>query len=188
MFTLRSFKTQFSVPPSALSNQWKTQFLSCLSRQKNRTVTQSEGVVLEVRRILSLQPPKIVNGLICVTCSYEAVAFCPSVGELYKGKITMILPLGILIEAEGLVKVLIQLPNMPPGYKFDSARKVFANGIHSYSVGDTITFRVVNLKYKPDEINCIGSVKDIPISSRMEERKDDDGEYDEIIEPPDEFE
>lgn len=179
MFTLKNFKHKFEVHPRCLSKDWEQRFLETLQKEKNRTVVPIIGAILEVKKINSVDPPKVHNGKIIVSCNYQAIAFSPSMGEIYSGRITLILPLGILVEAEGMVKVMIQPAQMLSGYKFDVIRKVFSNGIHSYQVGDKISFRLINLKYKSDEINCIGSLKDV------KEVLEDDMET--IIEPSDEF-
>jgi DNA-directed RNA polymerase subunit E'/Rpb7 len=184
MFSLKSFKYRFEVHPRCLSVDWKRRFLETLRKDRDRTITQASGVTLEVQDFESVDSPVVHNGKIFVTCVYNAIAFSPSIGELYSGKITLVLPLGILIESEGLVKVLIQPINMPSGYKFDSSRKVFSNGLHSYKAEDIVTFRVMNIKYKVGEINCIGSLKDIPVES---ENGDDNEDESEIIEPCDDF-
>ena len=177
LFSLKSFSHKFEVHPKSLSSEWEYNFLTTLKKIKNRTITQSKGVILEVLNFESVKSPIVVNGKIFVDCVFQSLAFTPVIGEIYSGVITLVLPLGVLIETEGLVKVLIQPVNMNVGYKFESARKVFTNGIHSYSCGDKVLFKISNIKYKSTEINCIGSFKDIKIVSEEEE----------IVEPSDEF-
>ena len=144
-------------------------------------MNQTNGALLEIQDITKVEPPRVSDGKILATVIYTAVAFMPASGEVYTGRISLILPLGILIEAEGLVKVMIQPANMTAGYKFDPARKVFSNGVHSYAADDEIRFRITNIKYKPGEINCIGSTKDIaPVV-------EEDEIVQEAIEPPDDF-
>lgn len=181
MFSLKTFKYKFEVHPRCLSKDWEKLFLETLQKEKNRTVAPSIGAILEVQKIHSVDPPRVHNGKITVSCVYQAIAFSPSLGEIYSGIITLILPLGILVESEGLVKVMIQPAQMLPGYKFDTTRKIFGNGIHSYQAGDKITFRLTNLKYKVSEINCIGSLKDV------KEVCEEELSEERIIEPPDEF-
>lgn len=181
MFELKTFKSTISIHPRCLCREWKAKFLEALRKEKERTVTQSSGAILEIQKITEVESPEINDSKIQVTVTYTAVAFSPAIGEVYMGRISLILPLGILIEAEGLVKVMILPTNMTTGYKFDPSRKVFSNGVHSYAAEDEIRFRITNIKYKPGEINCIGSIKDLPFLSVPET---DDLV---VIEPPDDF-
>jgi DNA-directed RNA polymerase subunit E'/Rpb7 len=180
MFSLQTFKSVFIIPPRCLSKEWKEKFLEIVQKEKNRTVSQSNGAILEVKEVSAYELPKMQDGKIIAPIVYGAFAFNPAVGAVHTGDISLILPLGILVEAEGLVKIMIQPANLPAGYKYDGARKVFTNGVHSYTVGDSIRFRITNIKYKPGEINCIGSAKDLPAT---EPELDDLA----VIEPPDEF-
>lgn len=178
MFSSHVFMNSFVIPPNCLSKEWKRKFLEIVKKEKNRTVSQINGAVLEVDELLKCQPPKLEDGTIVATIVYRALAFHPSIGAVYNGTISLILPLGIIIESEGIVKIVIQPINLPSGYRYDSARKVFTNGIHSYAVGDVVRFQVMTIKYKPKEINCIGSMKNISHG------EDEDLP---VIEPPDEF-
>ncbi len=178
MFSSHIFMNTFVIPPNCLSKEWKRKFLEIVKKTKTRTVSQVNGAILEVEDLVKCEYPKLEDGMVQASIIYRAIAFNPSIGAVYNGAISLILPLGIIIESEGLVKIVVQPINLPTGYKYDSARKVFTNGIHSYSVGDIVRFQIVTVKYKTNEINCIGSMKNI---SREED------ENLPVIEPPDEF-
>ena len=178
MFSSSVLTHKFEVHPRNLSKEYKKRILETLEKEKNRTVSSTSGAISRVEKILQYGDIVSKNSKHFITCQFSALVFFPSIEEVYKGEITMNLPIGILIESERLVKVLIQPSNIPEGYKFDNMRKVFSNGIHSWLVGDVISFKVLNIKYKDNEINCIGSLKDVKV--------DDSDDYD-IVEPPDDY-
>lgn len=207
MFSLREFKHRFEVPARSLCRDWKAKFLTSLKNEKDRTVNSKTGVILSVKEFKKIHPPVMHNGKIIVDCIFTGISFLPEIQQIYQGTITLILPLGILIEVDGMVKVLIQSTNLPSGYKFIPIRKVFGNETHTYQVGDKIHFKILNIRYKPGEVNCIGSLKDIPLTQVEEnEEKDvefteeifedmeedtenigDNDEVEEFMDPPDEF-
>jgi DNA-directed RNA polymerase subunit E'/Rpb7 len=179
MFSSQVRKDLIHIHPRDLCKDIKQKILEALRKSKNRTITPQQGVILNVYDIISYGTPMVKNSSIISYVEYQASLFFPSVGEVYTGCVTLVLPVGLLLEEEGLVKVLIQPLNMPPGYKFDGTRKVFSNGIHSFGIGSSVRFKITNFRYKPEELSCIGSIKDI-IQTPPEC-------IDEIIEPEDPF-
>ena len=179
MFCTQTLKDTLEIHPKFLCRDWKNLFFQALQKEKNRTVNSQRGAILRIDQILNYGIPKSKNGRLFTNVEYTAISFIPAVNEVYHGPITLVLPLGLLIEAEGLIKVLIQPINMPSGYKFDPNRKVFTNGISSFGVDDTVTFRICSYRYKPKKIDCMGSIKDTLQNIVVDEK--------EFIEPSDLF-
>lgn len=157
MFQTRTFRDKIEFEPRALSSEWKDNLLQSLKRLKEKSISPSQGVILSVVKINHVDPPKVNNGKIIGLVEYEAISFFPSIGEVYEGVISMVLPLGLVIEAD-MIRILIQPNNLPSGYKFDASRKVFTNGIHSYGLNLSVFFKILNIQYKPDKLNCIGAI------------------------------
>lgn len=185
MFQIRTLTEKVEIPFRCLCKNWKDEFFNILRQKKDRTVDPREGAILKVDRLISSSNPIVHNSKMFSEIKYDAISFKPSIGELYSGEITIITQLGLLVEAEGLVKVMIQPRNMPEGYKFDPVKKIFSNGIQSYSNGMIITFKIVGLMYKPTVIQCIGTVIGITQTSMKE--KNEVIEEDTILEPVEEF-
>lgn len=186
MFRSTRLRDTIVVNPDTLTREYQKHFLTLLQRQKERVVHPQVGAILKVEKLTKIDSPVAVNRRLLVKLEFEALVCKPEIGKVYQGKISMVIPLGLVIEAEGLVRVLIQPANMPVGYKFDPARKVFTNGIHSFNLQDRIRFRIVNVQYKPAQINCIGSLKDLPPVENLAPTKKVVLE-EEILEPPDRF-
>mgnify|MGYP000935792302 CR=1 FL=1 len=185
MFRSQVLRDVIEIHPRCLSKDWKHKFLQTLQKEKNRTVNARRGAILNVQDVINYGTPKTFNGKIFTEMEYKAICFIPVVGEVYSGTITLVLPLGLLIEAEGLVKVLIQPINMPIGYKFDTNRKVFSNGIHSFGVDDNVSFKILSYRHKPGKIDCVGTIKDVS-QSKPDEVSEPVGP-DEPVEPDDRF-
>ncbi len=196
MFSLRLMKETIEVDPKSLCREWRKKFLDTLRRQKERMITPGVGAILFVEKLVRVEPPRAENSKLFATVEFEALNFFPSIGEIYTGEVTMVIPLGLVIEAENMVRVLIQPANMPAGYKFDNSRKVFTNGVHSFTNQDVVRFRISNVQYKPAQINCIGSLKDVPQLEKEEKTGKgeksleviDDSEESLVLEPVDPFE
>ena len=162
MFSPHIFSTTLEIHPSCLSKEWRTKFLDELKKKSDRSVDPQKGVILSVEKILDYGCPKAENGKIITKVQFMADSFVPIVeGEVYRGIITLVFQLGLVIEAEGMVKVVIQPNRMPPGYTYDKARNVFTNGMHTYRIGDEISFRIVTFRYQKGEVLCHGSIKDL---------------------------
>ena len=168
MFQSRPLKDKIVIDPRHLSCEWEMRLLETVKKKKEKTLSPACGVISSVTRIIHVDPPKSINGKIIANVEFEAVSFFPSNGEIYPGTITMVLPLGLMIESD-MVRILIQPANIPAGYKFDSARKVFTNGIHSYNVGEKVNFKILNVQYKQDRLNCIGGL--LGVQQKEEESK-----------------
>lgn len=177
MFSIHQFKDKFEIPPSCLSSKCKQEIEKIVKNIKNRTVSMETGAILEVLEVEPDSKLRIVDSKIYTNVSYKCLSFMPVIDTVvYSGVITLIWSKAIMIEAEGLVKVVIQPLNMPSGFKFDAGSKTFSNSEtgESYATGDTIFFKIK--KYNIGEtqnINCIGSIKDINETH--------------VIEPPDDF-
>jgi DNA-directed RNA polymerase subunit E'/Rpb7 len=177
MFSLHTHCDTIELKCSSLHRNWRVELLKNLKRLKNRTVSIEDGAILSVEKILSTNDPVCKHGKTLCRVTYDALSFIPFIGEVYYGYITLIIQLGLIIESQKMVKVLIRHNKIPPGYKFIDSNKTFSNGVHSYAVGDQVKFKVVNLQYKPMEINCIASLEqDLTIEV-----------IDTIIEPEDTF-
>ena len=168
MFTERTFNNKIHINPQHLSKNWSEHFFNTLQKTFGKTVSKDNGAILKVVKLTKVQPPEVINGNIEAMCTYTAFACKPSVGDICNGIITIVRPQGILIESNELVRVLIQPNNIPSGYSFDPVKKVFQNGIHSYAVGDKVKFKILNIKYLPNQINCIGSIKDIIVETEKD--------------------
>lgn len=182
MFHPSTITEQFEIPPSCLDKNWRTKIFQILSKKRNGKIIQNYGAVLEVKKISKIEHPRAHNSKLLSQVTYDALAFRPSVGEIRYGSITMVVKLGIIIESHSLIKVLIQLSNMPAGYEFNDNNKTYGNGIHSYGTGDMIRFKIIGARYKQNEINIHGSCKDLPV----ENKKEDEENYT-IVEPEEEF-
>lgn len=161
MFSERSFESKIEVAPCHLSKNWKENFLQILKKTMEKKISKEFGAILSVKKLTGVKLPEVSNEKTEVVCKYIATSFNPTIDEIYTGVITIVRPQGILVENSELIRVLIQPNNIPSDYKFDPIKKVFQNSIHSYGVGDKIKFKILNIKYRPNEINCIGSIKNI---------------------------
>jgi len=169
MFSLHSFKDKFEIHPRYLSKDWKDNILNLVKTKKNRTISNLTGAILDVVDVVVDKYLDSFNSKTFANVKYDALSFIPDTNKEYTGVISMILPFGILIESEGLVKIMIQPSNMPEEYKFNRENKTFENGKKCYSKGDKIRFKIMSTKYKTGEINCIGSMKDIEEYKEPEE-------------------
>lgn len=187
MFTQSILREKIEIEPVSLCREWKTRFFESLRRQKERTIAPGKGAILSIVKLLKVESPVVQNSKLFCTIEFEALNFVPANGSVFKAEITMVIPLGLVIEAEGLIRVLIQPANMPNGYKFDSARKVFSNGIHSFGNHDVVRFLILNTQYKADKINCIGSLKDVQQVEKVDVHESTKEMEEDVLEPPDTF-
>lgn len=195
MFREQNIIDVVEIHPSELHRKWKDRVLQTLKKQQENTVTEKYGAITKVNKIVRvIDHPRSCHDKLLAKVECQVQSFKPCKGEVYRGKITLVLQIGLLIE-ENNVRVIIRKDCLPspslsaststatsskPHYTFDAVRKCFTNGISSYSQGDIVSFLVLDVRYCPTELNCIGSIKDLPQSTASDD--------DVILEPEDTFE
>jgi DNA-directed RNA polymerase subunit E'/Rpb7 len=198
MFGEQNIIDVVEIHPSELHRKWKDRVLQTLKKQQENTVTEKYGAITKVNKIVRvIDHPRSCHDKLLAKVECQVQSFKPCKGEVYRGKITLVLQIGLLIE-ENNVRVIIRKDCLPspslstasstapsstsskPHYTFDAVRKCFTNGISSYSQGDSVSFLVLDVRYCPTELNCIGSIKDLPQITASDD--------DVILEPEDTFE
>jgi DNA-directed RNA polymerase subunit E'/Rpb7 len=173
---------KIEVLPKSLNRKWREEFENTLKLKKNRTVDPNRGVILNVVKLVDSQLPVVKNQKIVVNCTYQANIFRPLINQVYEGTISMIAPIGILIEEAGLTRVIIKATGGKINdYVLDRSKGVFTNHMYTYRVGNRIQFQVQNVRYCPEEVLVTATLFEKPFSTR--EEKD---EY-VVMEPEDVF-
>ncbi len=81
----------------------------------------------------------------------------PEVGKVYEGVVCMILQLGLFIEVEGKMKILVQTVNLN-GYKFDKITNTFKKNDKSIKQKDKVKVQLTMERYEKQSFSCVGKL------------------------------
>lgn len=81
----------------------------------------------------------------------------PELGTTYEGTVCMVLPVGLFVEVEQKMKILIPVQNMQK-YSLDKVQNVFKNGNKIIKPGDAVKVLLILKKYEKQNFSCVGKL------------------------------
>lgn len=150
-----------SISPKDLQPDWKNRLLTTIQTIREKKVHHEFGIINKVIKIINVFQAAISRTSPSILCdvSYQAEIFNVQEGDVLSAKITRILQMGILIEYDNIMKVLIQPTGMPDRFKIDRDKKSFTDGIKILKPETLIKFKIQNIRKTPDSIQCIASLQ-----------------------------
>lgn len=109
---------------------------------------------------------KILDNMISSTSSgvffviqFTVRSLKPSIGDVFRGKVTMFIEKGVLLEVENLMKVFVSREKMGK-YKYSKSKQMYKKGSSTIEIGSMIDVIISDIAYEKRNFNCIASLKD----------------------------
>jgi len=166
MNSTQRIKEWIDIPFSAMHKDWDLSILSCIRQHYEGKIHPEYGGIQKITKIVEIIDNRIMFSSPLIKCfvEYEANVLNPQEGDVISSTVTRIMNLGIFVEYDNMIKVLIQ-PVHITGYKFSDERKRFESpgtgegqNRGTISKGDYITFEIIKIQKTPAAIRCIAKL------------------------------
>lgn len=137
-------------------------------RRMEGSIIRGQGYLKEVKEVVSVEDGSVIlNGSVRCRVGFRGILILPERGKPYTGNIYMISEHGIYV-VDHKIRIFIPKANLSSTASYNQAAGSFTTGGKTYTKGDEITCTVVDVSYKSDFINSVGTLitKTIVLKSR----------------------
>ena len=131
------------------------------NKVKNRLENSCDkeyGYISKVGKDIKILPNNIVSTAgpnVFFRVLVDITALKPEQGHRYTARVCQVLPIGLFVEVENKLRILITLKNMV-GYVFDKG--VFKKGNSTIALNDTVKVVIDVIRYEDQKFSCLGKL------------------------------
>jgi len=120
---------------------------------------KEHGYILSVLRLIEIKDNIIsnANSELLFTAVFEADVLKPEINSIFMGKVVMILPTGIFVETQNILKILIP-KNGFIGYEYNQAENSYSKNDNKIMKDSIVKVSITKTKYAKKSFSCFGNL------------------------------